>query len=137
MTSRGGTYTLVVTLREPVAIEVGALGTVTFPAGGYAYTGSALGTGGFSRVDRHRALANGNSDTRHWHIDYLLGHSATRFGAVVTTAERDVECAVATRLGSGPVSSFGATDCNCESHLARRFSPSQVVADAHEAHDTV
>jgi len=69
----GGTYTLVLELDRADSIEVGALGEHRFPAGWYAYTGSAFGTGGFARVDRHYELAAGERSTRHWHIDYLLG----------------------------------------------------------------
>lgn len=133
----GGTYTLVVTLREPVTATVGALGEVTLPAGGYAYTGSAQGAGGFSRIDRHRRLAAGESDTRHWHVDYLLGHPATTLSDVVRTHGRDVECAVAEQLGAGPVPGFGASDCDCESHLTHRYAPSRLAAAARDAHDAV
>ncbi|GAB6878755.1 hypothetical protein JCM17823_10290 [Halorubrum gandharaense] len=114
----GGTYTLLVELPEPATVTVGALGECRFPAGAYAYTGSALGSGGFSRVDRHRRVAAGEHDVRHWHVDYLLGHPATRIRGVVTTDELDVECAVAGRLPEGPVAEFGASDCDCRSHLA-------------------
>ena len=114
----GGTYTLLIELPEPAAITVGALGERRFPAGAYAYTGSALGSGGFSRVDRHRRVAAGEHDVRHWHVDYLLGHPASRIREVVTTDERDVECPVAGRLPEGPITGFGASDCDCRSHLA-------------------
>jgi Uri superfamily endonuclease len=114
----GGTYTLLVALPEPITAEIGALGTHAFPAGAYAYTGSALGSGGFARVDRHRRVAAGDHDTRHWHVDYLTGHPATELVAVVTSPGVDAECAVAGRLPEGPVDGFGASDCGCRSHLA-------------------
>ncbi len=44
---------------------------------GGTYTGSALGSGGFSRVERYRAVAAGENDARHWHVDYLLGDETT------------------------------------------------------------
>jgi Uri superfamily endonuclease len=69
----GGTYTLVIELPETAQIRVGALGTNTFDPGWYAYVGSANGPGGFARVERHRELAAGERDVRHWHVDYLLG----------------------------------------------------------------
>lgn len=53
----GGTYTLAFAVPADRRVEVGALGARRFPAGGYAYTGSALGPGGFSRIDRHRRVA--------------------------------------------------------------------------------
>jgi|GEM_PF-3411524 len=42
-----GTYTLVVERTVSDAVAVGALGEVLFPAGWYAYVGSAFGPGGF------------------------------------------------------------------------------------------
>ena len=114
----GGTYTLLVELAAPAAIEVGALGERGFDAGAYAYTGSALGAGGFSRVDRHRRTARGDHGVRHWHVDHLLGHPNARIDRVVRSVGVDVECPVADRLSAPPVDGFGASDCDCVSHLA-------------------
>lgn len=125
----GGTYTLVLSLSDAATIEVGALGAQSFPPGGYAYTGSALGSGGFSRVDRHRRIAAGEHDVRHWHVDYLLGHPSVTIEDVVRTVGADVECAVAQRLPVGLVDGFGASDCDCSSHLAS----DEDVAALHEA----
>jgi len=130
----GGTYTLLLELPRDADIEVGALGTHRFPAGAYAYTGSALGSGGFARVDRHRRLAAGESDTRHWHVDYLTGHPATDLATVVTSGGADVECAVAERLPDGPVDGFGASDCDCGAHLAMDPSLSALTAAVESAH---
>jgi len=116
--STGGTYTLLLDLPETVDVAVGALGTHRFPAGAYAYTGSALGSGGFTRVDRHRRVAAGDHDVCHWHIDYLTGHPDTTLVGVVTSPGVDAECAIARRLPAGPVDGFGASDCDCRSHLA-------------------
>jgi len=98
----GGSYTLVVDLASDAALDVGALGTHALPAGAYAYTGSALGAGGFSRVDRHRRTARGDHDVRHWHVDYLLGHPAARIDRVVRSVGVDVECAVPSDSRRGP-----------------------------------
>jgi len=116
-----GTYTLLVELREPATVEFGAAGTRDLEAGWYAYTGSAFGPGGFSRVERHRELARGEREARHWHVDYLLGHPASRVADAVTTADADVECAVSDALDAEPIGGLGASDCDCDSHL--RFSP--------------
>lgn len=113
----GGTYTLVIRLEEPATLAVGALGDCEFPAGRYAYTGSALGPGGFARVDRHRELARGERTTRHWHVDYLLGHPTASIDQVIYTDDADVECEVAARIDGDPVAGFGATDCGCSTHL--------------------
>lgn len=133
--TEGGTYTLVFSLPTPATIELGALGEHRFPAGGYCYTGSALGSGGFSRIDRHRRVAAGEHEVRHWHVDYLGGHPGTALVAVERVASRDCECAVARELGDGPVPGFGSSDCDCESHLARfpdAETASNRVADLYE-----
>ena len=114
-----GTYVLLLELTAAERIEVGALGTFEFPAGTYAYAGSAFGSGGLSRVDRHREVVAGERDVRHWHVDYLTGHPETALRATVLAPRADVECAVARALGDGPVPGFGASDCSCGSHLAR------------------
>jgi endonuclease-3 len=136
----GGTYTLVLERDDNGPIAVGALGELEFPAGWYAYTGSALGSGGFSRIDRHRAVASGDNDTRHWHIDYLLGDAATTVERVVTT-EADIECAVAQQLdgptgaGFGHVDAFGCSDCDCRSHLIHHEERDRLLDAVTEAHE--
>ena len=129
-----GTYVLVVDLPQPTTLEVGALGDLEFDAGPYAYVGSAFGPGGFGRIDRHRELARGERDARrrsnaptrspslrsrdrHWHIDYLLGHDATRLEAAFAYPDADRECELATSLPGDPVDGFGASDCDCPGHL--------------------
>ena len=130
----GGTYTLLLRLPRTVDIEVGALGAHRFPAGAYAYTGSALGSGGFARVDRHRRVARGEHDVRHWHIDYLTGHPDAALVDVVTSPGVDAECVVARRLPDGPVDGFGASDCDCRSHLAVGGSIDGLRATVEAAH---
>ncbi|PSQ19242.1 DUF123 domain-containing protein [Halobacteriales archaeon QS_8_69_26] len=114
-----GTYTLLVELPDPATVGFGAVGDRDLPAGWYAYTGSAFGPGGFARVDRHRRVASGDHDARHWHVDYLLGHPGSDVGAVERTEGADVECAVARRLADAatPVRGVGASDCDCGTHL--------------------
>jgi Uri superfamily endonuclease len=134
----GGTYTLCIELRRPATIEVGALGGHRFPAGAYAYTGSAFGSGGFSRVDRHYELAAGERDTRHWHVDYLLGHGDVSIRGDVRTPGADIECTVAAELPASPVRGFGASDCDCPSHLAYDEDGGRLrdrVSRAHRAAD--
>ena len=72
-----GTYVLIFGVDPAATIDVGALGTVEFPSGAYAYVGSAFGSNGLGRVDRHRRVAEGSHDVRHWHVDYLGGHAGT------------------------------------------------------------
>jgi endonuclease-3 len=117
-----GTYTLVVELRTDATVTVGALGERSLRAGRYAYVGSAFGPGGLSRVDRHRELARGERSARHWHVDYLLGRPESTVVGAVTSEGVDAECGVARTLadadGIDQVARFGASDCDCRSHLS-------------------
>lgn len=133
----GGTYTLLLHRESVGGITVGALGECAFPARWYAYTGSALGSGGFARVDRHRAVASGERDTRHWHIDYLLGDDATTIDTVVTTAD-DIECGVARRLDRAvgtAVADFGCSDCGCPAHLVSASERETLLSAIERAHE--
>ena len=118
-----GTYVLLIGLAAAGRIEVGALGPFAFSPGLYTYVGSAFGPGGLSRVDRHRELAAGERDVRHWHVDYLAGRPETTLQAVILAPRVDAECTVARALcracGDSAVPGFGASDCPCRSHLAR------------------
>ncbi|MFB6143015.1 MAG: DUF123 domain-containing protein [Halorientalis sp.] len=133
----GGTYTLLVTLPNAARIEVGALGECAFPAGWYAYTGSALGPGGFARVDRHHEVAAGDRDTRHWHVDSLLGDTGARIATVVRSPGVAAECAVARAVesvGDVVVPGFGATDCDCGAHLHHHPERGPLLAAVRDAH---
>ena len=124
-----GSYLLIIQCDQSTEIDVGALGTLTFEAGHYGYVGSAFGPGGLSRVDRHRRVAAGDHDVRHWHVDYLLGAETTRLAVVETFPDRDIECELAAALsdsGSDRVDSFGASDCDCVSHLMGPTSRSRL-----------
>jgi Uri superfamily endonuclease len=134
MDGDGGTYTLLLDLPRTVDVSVGALGTRRVLAGAYAYTGSALGSSGFARVDRHRRVARGDHDVRHWHVDYLTGHPDTTLVDVVTSAGVDAECAIARRLPDGPIEGFGASDCTCRSHLAAGTDMQKLRAVVESAH---
>lgn len=154
-TDAGGTYTLLLERADAGTITVGALGTVHLPAGAYAYVGSALGTGGFARVDRHRRVAAGDHDTRHWHVDYLTGDEQTRLVDVVTSAGVEAECRIAdgirrrltsdeaTATGSPagpetvPVADFGASDCGCRAHLFGHESVERLATVVSTVHDAV
>lgn len=133
-----GTYTLLVRLTAQARIRFGATGDRDLEAGWYAYTGSAHGPGGFARVDRHRRVAAGEHDVRHWHIDYLLGHPGTVIDDVERSPGADAECRIAAGIGLEPVPGIGATDCDCDTHLA--YAPDRdplraAVTGAHRAVD--
>jgi Uri superfamily endonuclease len=129
----GGTYTLLLSVPTATTLEVGALGECRVPAGTCAYTGSALGSGGFARVDRHRRVARGDHDVRHWHVDYLAGDPNVSLVGVVTSPA-DAECRVARALPSGPVDGFGASDCGCRSHLAHASDAAALRERTERAH---
>ncbi|WP_336002172.1 GIY-YIG nuclease family protein [Halorientalis halophila] len=134
----GGTYTIVVNLPEPETLTVGSLGGHELPAGACAYTGSAFGPGGFSRVDRHVEMAAGERDARHWHVDYLLGDTPARIETVARSPGAEIECAVARALaetGAVVVEGFGASDCDCPTHLHHHDDRDALVAAVRSAHD--
>jgi Uri superfamily endonuclease len=113
-----GIYTLILYLETAREIKVGALGAMVFSAGYYSYTGSARGSGGLKRVDRHLLVLNGQKKTRRWHIDYLLPNTCFR-GIFITKTLQDLECQIAGSIARKlePMKGFGCTDCNCISHL--------------------
>ncbi|MFC7129277.1 GIY-YIG nuclease family protein [Haloferax chudinovii] len=131
-----GTYALVFDA-PAVTVEVGALGEHRLSAGAYVYVGSAFGAGGLRRVRRHRRVAAGDHEVRHWHVDYLGGHTDTDLARVVCVTDRDVECAVATELasslGAAGVDGFGSSDCSCDAHLARGDSVETAIPLVEEA----
>jgi Uri superfamily endonuclease len=111
-----GIYQLHLYLPRQTQIAVGKLGTFTFPAGRYLYTGSAL-SGLERRLARHRR----QEKTLHWHIDYLLCHARIEDVRVWPTTER-LECtrnaeALALPGARVIVPRFGASDCRCAAHL--------------------
>lgn len=115
-----GVYALV--LENPrCVVRVGALGLREFAAGRHIYIGSALGSGGLARADRHVRLALHRDRPPRWHIDYLLLDPRFTLAAVVTAAtDRDCECDLARAVGGPSVPGFGCSDCTCSSHLFHR-----------------
>lgn len=107
------TYQLQIILSAPCSIRVGRLGTFDFPAGRYAYTGSAR-RNLEARIARHL-----RADKKlRWHIDYLLASPQTSVTGVARFAA--AECAVNQHTeGATLVPGFGASDCRagCGSHL--------------------
>ncbi|MFW6448197.1 MAG: GIY-YIG nuclease family protein [Halobacteriota archaeon] len=123
---RRGTYALVLRVADSISIEVGALGERTFEAGTYVYLGSAHGPGGFGRIERHRAVATGERDVRHWHIDYLLPNADIE--RVIVWPGADRECEVAGAIPGTPITGFGASDCSCSSHLPGLSSMANAIS---------
>lgn len=115
-----GVYALV--LEGPrCTVRIGALGLREFAAGRHIYVGSARGSGGLARVERHLRLARLRDRHPRWHIDYLLLDPRFSPVAVVTAAtDRDCECDLARAIGGACVPGFGCSDCACPSHLFSR-----------------
>ncbi|MDD1769610.1 MAG: GIY-YIG nuclease family protein [Methanomassiliicoccales archaeon] len=117
-----GAYVLVIDLARDQRLVVGKLGEFRFPAGTYAYVGSAMGGLG-GRLGRH--LNPGRKV--HWHIDRLTRAGTIRGAFVIPSMERQ-ECALSDALGhldgSNPMCpGFGCSDCNCITHLFRVEAP--------------
>lgn len=113
-----GIYTLLLKLSKNTKIKVGCLGPISFQLGHYAYTGSALGSGGFKRVQRHLRVAARTNFTRRWHLDYFIPETEVNC-IICTKTEGDLECLIASEIGrrAESVVGFGSTDCGCRSHL--------------------
>lgn len=111
-----GTYILILRLEEPAHLTIGKLGTFAFPAGWYAYVGSAFGPGGLrGRLKHHLAPAI----KPHWHIDYLRRAAPVRavwYHAGEAVYEHEWAAALASRAAI-PAPRFGASDCRCQTHL--------------------
>jgi Uri superfamily endonuclease len=103
-----------------VKLKVGGLGSLKFEKGWYAYTGSALGSGGLiGRIQRHM-----KKDKRcFWHIDYLLNNEYSSIKAIICAVSNTrYECKIVRKIASmtaKPIKGFGVSDCKegCRSHL--------------------
>ena len=126
-----GIYCLV--YRNPsCTVRVGALGGIAFLRGWHIYAGSALGSGGLVRLERHVALSRNKDRPPKWHVDYLSGSRpfCLRYTVHALTGER-LECRLAAALGGEKIPGFGAGDCDCGSHLFyRRKNPVKEVEAA-------
>ncbi|MFP3904427.1 MAG: GIY-YIG nuclease family protein [Armatimonadota bacterium] len=111
--TRAGAYILIISVPQEFTTRVGALGPLVFRAGGYAYVGSAM-NGLQQRVQRHLS----DDKKKHWHIDYLLEDAAVA-DVVTIPSGRRIECELARKLSqlAASVPGFGASDCDCSSHL--------------------
>lgn len=119
-----GSYILIVRLKKASMIEVGSLGKLDFPAGYYAYVGSAM-AGFKARLGRH---IRKNKIPR-WHIDYLTNKGKIVSAVIFKSAQRD-ECRVSELMRSrfAGIPGFGSSDCDCTSHLF--YSPGEAEMKA-------
>jgi Uri superfamily endonuclease len=113
-----GTYALILSCASHTRIQIGRLGTMQLQRGYYVYLGSALGPGGLrARIAHHQKP----STRSHWHIDYLRVHARLRSVWLNYDGRRhEHEWARAMQKVNGasiPLPGFGASDCDCPSHL--------------------
>ncbi len=113
-----GTYVLVLSSRASARRRIGRLGDLVVEPGGYVYIGSALGPGGVqARVAHHLRRCQ----RPHWHIDYLRTSATVvrvHFCLDANNREHTWASHIAKMRGAFvPLRRFGATDCDCPSHL--------------------
>jgi len=115
MSMAKGVYVLVISVSKDISVNVGALGTVNFEKGLYAYVGSAQKSLE-KRIERHL----GRTKRKFWHIDYLLNDDGVEVLKVFyKNVGKSEECKVANKIGERGVltKGFGSSDCKCKSHL--------------------
>ena len=109
-----GSYLLILSIDNGMALEIGRLGRLSFRRGYYLYVGSAM-KNLEARIRRHLR----KTKKHHWHIDCLTAHAGTIIPLPVRSSQRD-ECEIAKALSSimqpGPPG-FGSSDCQCQTHL--------------------
>jgi len=107
------TYQLIIHLKRPVNIVIGALGKQALAEGYYVYTGSAR-----RNIDKRVARHCRKRKTKRWHIDYITSHPAAR--VVETRLFSEPECQVnQATAGEIVIAGLGASDCRagCGAHL--------------------
>ena len=112
-----GIYVLIIEISQGAEMKVGAIGSIYFAKGLYAYVGSAQ-NGLEKRIERHIR----KEKQIFWHVDYLLENPNTIIRAVfVKEGPKTMECTVAEAIGQHgeAVVGFGCSDCRCLSHLHR------------------
>jgi len=114
-----GVYVIVISVSNDIRIDVGALGSINFEKGWYAYVGSAQKCLE-KRIHRHLRKAK----QKFWHIDYLLDDDAVKILEVFhKEAGKPDECEIAKKISMHaskegiPIQGFGSSDCRCISHL--------------------
>lgn len=109
-----GNYLIVLYNARNQQLTIGGLGLIVFQPGYYLYVGSAQNNL-TARIRRHQRLKK----KKHWHIDYLRAY--TKFiGAWPIRNTKNQECDLAnklTKIADGSIKGFGASDCECFSHL--------------------
>lgn len=114
-----GQYVLLLLLPADEVLTIGKLGSFEFPAGWYAYVGSAFGAGGIvGRLKHHLKPV----ETPHWHIDYFRQAAEVKEIWISPDPEKHeqewVELILAVPGAAILMDGFGASDSSQDSHLA-------------------
>ena len=118
-----GSYILLIFLLHETRIQIGSMGSLTFPKGYYVYIGSAMGhnssTSLENRVKRH--LSESHHKKLFWHIDFFLASDISVIMKIYLIPSLiRLECVLAREILSvcdNYIKNFGSSDCNCSSHL--------------------
>jgi len=118
MKAKPGTYALILNSSNHANILVGKIGEIKLQPGFYMYIGSAFGSGGLrARIKHHKRI----TQKQHWHIDYLRSFiNLKNVWFTYDSQHREHQWAQLLKespAGFVPLRGFGASDCNCESHL--------------------
>lgn len=126
MEAKPGTYALIFYCDRLQEIAAGRLGNLRMSPGYFVYVGSAFGPGGVkARIEHHQRF----SKRPHGHLDYLrpvMQLVEIWFTYDSVRREHLWAAELATLRGSKkPFPGFGASDCNCKTHLfALGYKPS-------------
>ncbi len=113
-----GSYILLLHLPSDTELDIPHLGTITFPAGFYAYAASAFDAAGLpGHIKRHLAPAKQPRQD----IDYLVQVASIDevwMALGNTPREHDwTDLLLAIPGGISLIDGFGVTGCACDSHL--------------------
>ncbi|HEX9921366.1 MAG TPA: GIY-YIG nuclease family protein [Anaerolineae bacterium] len=113
-----GNYVLLLHIPINQELTIGKLGTFDFPAGWYAYVGSAFGSGGLvGRLKHHLRPV----EHPYWHIDYLRRAAVLAEIWLSPDSEQREEAWVDLMLAIPGaallIEGFGASDSSQDSHL--------------------
>jgi len=126
MKAISGSYALIFFCDRARDVAIGRLGSVRLHPGYYVYVGSAFGPGGVrARTEHHRRI----SKRPHWHLDYLRPFLLLLEIWYTHDDERRehqwAETLSQLRGSRQLIAGFGASDCDCPTHLlAYGYKPS-------------
>ena len=111
-----GVYVIIFSIPELMRTKVGSLGDSQFQKGTYAYVGSAQHNLE-KRISRHLS----KKKKFFWHIDYFLQKAEIQEVWIKRNFFDECQAALEVKAilkdTSSPSKKFGASDCNCPSHL--------------------